>query len=111
MDRNSPWPYNPKTPREYQRSISGASQNQWWIGDWCNGSTTDSGSVSLGSNPRSPAHEGLANTGVARPSSFSQHQSVQNPNKIPTLLKTVPQPNKKPPDDRGCWGSVGSALR
>ncbi len=25
------------------------------LGDWCNGSTTDSGSVSLGSNPRSPA--------------------------------------------------------
>src|SRR6266566_105515 len=24
------------------------------IGDWCNGSTTDSGSVCLGSNPRSP---------------------------------------------------------
>src|SRR5438552_3376727 len=27
------------------------------FGDWCNGSTTDSGSVSLGSNPRSPALE------------------------------------------------------
>jgi hypothetical protein len=25
------------------------------LGDWCNGSTSDSGSLSLGSNPRSPA--------------------------------------------------------
>ena len=29
------------------------------LGDWCNGSTTDSGSVSLGSNPRSPACNSL----------------------------------------------------
>jgi hypothetical protein len=29
-----------------------------FLGDWCNGSTTDSDSVSLGSNPRSPIRSG-----------------------------------------------------
>lgn len=33
------------------------------VGDWCNGSTTDSGSVSPGSNPGSPVVEGIGGSG------------------------------------------------
>src|SRR5438105_14298748 len=36
------------------------------FGDWCNGSTTDSGSVSLGSNPRSPVELKPCKTGSCK---------------------------------------------
>jgi hypothetical protein len=51
------------------------------LGEWCNGSTTDSGSVSLGSNPSSPAPtQSLANQAVS-----NKDTPLHNRPKTPSL--------------------------
>ena len=56
----SPCPRIPKPLEKAQKVGTGVPGTTFWyhprscFGDWCNGSTTDSESVCLGSNPRSP---------------------------------------------------------
>src|SRR5207249_4297795 len=53
------------------------------LGEWCNGSTTDSGSVSLGSNPSSPAYANpavpISDSGVSLFLPATRHVAVDRP--------------------------------